>query len=177
MRALRWLPKLVETNPAPARNLHHQERLRYTPTQPAGVAQTRRWQSKDGAVWQSKDGAVSESSTPPEVLPNFDERIAERIASGPGADHLRLLVGLAGLEPATFGPPDQRANQAAPQPVHGLGRVGSVDGRVREAAGRQSDSCGSRYHEASTSSGPTRPTGRVAVTVPSGPRASCQPPS
>ena len=27
------------------------------------------------------------------------------------------LVGLAGFEPTTFGPPDRRANQAAPQPV------------------------------------------------------------
>lgn len=26
-------------------------------------------------------------------------------------------VGLPGFEPGTFGPPDQRANQAAPQPV------------------------------------------------------------
>src|SRR5450759_958561 len=30
---------------------------------------------------------------------------------------LRALVGLPGLEPGTFGPPDRRANQAAPQPV------------------------------------------------------------
>ena len=30
-----------------------------------------------------------------------------------------LGVGLAGFEPATFGPPDRRANQAAPQPVDG----------------------------------------------------------
>ena len=28
-----------------------------------------------------------------------------------------LVVGLAGFEPTTFGPPDRRANQAAPQPV------------------------------------------------------------
>lgn len=28
-----------------------------------------------------------------------------------------VLVGLAGFEPTTFGPPDRRANQAAPQPV------------------------------------------------------------
>jgi hypothetical protein len=27
------------------------------------------------------------------------------------------MVGLPGLEPGTFGPPDRRANQAAPQPV------------------------------------------------------------
>ena len=30
---------------------------------------------------------------------------------------LRFFVGLPGFEPGTFGPPDQRANQAAPQPV------------------------------------------------------------
>ena len=30
-----------------------------------------------------------------------------------------FLVGLAGFEPTTFGPPDRRANQAAPQPVEG----------------------------------------------------------
>ena len=29
------------------------------------------------------------------------------------------VVGLPGLEPGTFGPPDRRANQAAPQPVSG----------------------------------------------------------
>ena len=28
-----------------------------------------------------------------------------------------VLVGLRGFEPPTFGPPDRRANQAAPQPV------------------------------------------------------------
>ena len=27
------------------------------------------------------------------------------------------MVGLRGFEPPTFGPPDRRANQAAPQPV------------------------------------------------------------
>jgi hypothetical protein len=32
------------------------------------------------------------------------------------------LIGAAGLEPATFGPPDRRANQAAPRPVVGHGR-------------------------------------------------------
>ena len=35
---------------------------------------------------------------------------------------LHFSVGLPGFEPGTFGPPDQRANQAAPQPVHGLSR-------------------------------------------------------
>ena len=30
-----------------------------------------------------------------------------------------LVVGLRGFEPPTFGPPDRRANQAAPQPVSG----------------------------------------------------------
>lgn len=34
-----------------------------------------------------------------------------------GASHqVLLVVGLAGFEPATSGPPDQRANQPAPQP-------------------------------------------------------------
>jgi hypothetical protein len=27
------------------------------------------------------------------------------------------MVGLRGFEPPTFGPPDRRANQAAPQPA------------------------------------------------------------
>ena len=33
-----------------------------------------------------------------------------------GSD-LPLFVGLRGFEPPTFGPPDRRANQAAPQPA------------------------------------------------------------
>lgn len=33
--------------------------------------------------------------------------------------HHAFVVGLPGLEPGTFGPPDRRANQAAPQPVKG----------------------------------------------------------
>jgi hypothetical protein len=36
------------------------------------------------------------------------------------------VVGLPGLEPGTFGPPDQRANQAAPQPVSRLAPRGAV---------------------------------------------------
>ena len=38
-----------------------------------------------------------------------------------------LLVGLPGLEPGTFGPPDRRANQAAPQPVDVTIHVGGAD--------------------------------------------------
>ena len=41
------------------------------------------------------------------------------ILRGPGPD-MRApvnMVGLRGFEPPTFGPPDRRANQAAPQPV------------------------------------------------------------
>ena len=41
---------------------------------------------------------------------------------GRGALTCVFSVGLPGFEPGTFGPPDQRANQAAPQPVHGLSR-------------------------------------------------------
>ena len=38
-----------------------------------------------------------------------------------------LLVGLTGFEPATFGPPDRRANQAAPQPATPASRRGNGD--------------------------------------------------
>jgi hypothetical protein len=33
--------------------------------------------------------------------------------------HAAPVIGAAGFEPATFGPPDQRANQAAPRPAAG----------------------------------------------------------
>ncbi len=54
------------------------------------------------------------------------------------------LVGLAGLEPATFGPPDQRANQAAPQPVHDLSRGGQC--RRAGSRKRRSDPYRARSH-------------------------------
>ena len=38
-------------------------------------------------------------------------------AAGQAVRAMSTVVGLPGLEPGTFGPPDRRANQAAPQPV------------------------------------------------------------
>src|SRR5215472_15168244 len=52
-------------------------------------------------------------------VPTFVGRIDART---PAVLTCTLGVGLPGFEPGTFGPPDQRANQAAPQPVHGLSR-------------------------------------------------------
>jgi hypothetical protein len=50
------------------------------------------------------------------------------------------VVGLPGLEPGTFGPPDRRANQAAPQPVRGESLRSATRGvRVRAGAAAGSD--------------------------------------
>ena len=54
------------------------------------------------------------------------------------------VVGLPGFEPGTFGPPDRRANQAAPQPVHGLSRGRQCRRRPSRTSGRraaQSPAC------------------------------------
>src|SRR6188472_2718613 len=63
-----------------------------------------------------------------------------------------LLVGLAGFEPTTFGPPDRRANQAAPQPVWRIHlsdrRVGLRIGLIGSPAGGAPDGTEDRRVEA-----------------------------
>ncbi len=91
----------------------------------ASVARTAPWTDRGTRSRRRPSCPTSASRTTPTTTPGL-RILSGLLAGGLDTDPVVCVtptltrgfaVGLPGFEPGTFGPPDQRANQAAPQPV------------------------------------------------------------